>query len=298
MLPPGVSFRAIEAASPRAFANYCQWTARMLGSRGIADHTLEENLTQLEKHLSSVLLPEEQQAVAPFLTQGRQACTQLPYTYERVPDEQSLALAREIFLAAILSGQREAAINIVEEALRNGASHVDIYVKLFAESLHEVGELWEMNKISVAQEHMATAITQYAIASIYPRLPSPSQHRGIMVVTGVAGELHQIGANLVADSMEANGWAVQFLGTNLPHSAILSVLEQSSVDILCISTTLLGSLTSVVDLIQTVREKLRDRTPKIILGGSAYRLAARFANEVGAAGAFTDLRQAVNVLCD
>ena len=182
--------------------------------------------------------------------------------------------------------------------MRNGTSHVEIYVKVFAESLHEVGELWEMNKISVAQEHIATAITQYAIASIYPRLPSPSSRRGSMVVTGVAGELHQIGANLVADAMEANGWTVQFLGTNLPHSAVLSVLEKSSVDVLCISTTILGNLTSVVNLIQTVQDKLRDQTPRIILGGSAYRLAAQFAREVGAAEAFTDLRRAVNMLCN
>ena len=97
---------AIEAASPRAFGNYCQWTARMLGSRGIPAHTLEEYLTQLEKHLSLVLLPDEQQAVAPFLAQGRQACTQLSHTDEREPADPSVALAREVFLAAILSGQK------------------------------------------------------------------------------------------------------------------------------------------------------------------------------------------------
>ncbi len=69
--------------------------------------------------------------------------------------------------------------------------------------------------------------------------------RGSMVVTGVAGELHQIGANLVADAMEAKGWMVRFLGTNLPHSSVLSAVEQSSADILCISTTIVANLPAV-----------------------------------------------------
>ena len=50
---------AIEAGSPEAFADYSRWTARMLGARGIAAHTLDENFAQLEKHLSAELLPEE-----------------------------------------------------------------------------------------------------------------------------------------------------------------------------------------------------------------------------------------------
>src|SRR5271154_2335918 len=46
---------AIEAGSPEAFADYSRWTARMLGGRGIAAHTLEENLAQLAKHLFAAL---------------------------------------------------------------------------------------------------------------------------------------------------------------------------------------------------------------------------------------------------
>jgi methanogenic corrinoid protein MtbC1 len=174
---------------------------------------------------------------------------------------------------------------------------VDLYVNVFAESLHRIGKLWELNKISVAQEHMATSITQYAIAAIYPRLASPAVRLGSMVVTGVAGELHQIGANLVADSMEAHGWSVRFLGSNLPHSSVLATVEESSADVLCISTTIVANLPSVVDLVQTVRGKLKERAPKIVLGGAAYRLATKFAQEVGAALAETDLRRAIATLC-
>jgi methanogenic corrinoid protein MtbC1 len=287
---------AIEADSPQAFADYARWTARMLGARGIDAHTLEENLDQFEKHIAAVLLPEEHDAVLTFLTQGREACTGPEQTSDQQPSDKRMGLTRQLFLSAILGGQRHAALKVINEALRDGHSHVDIYVEVFAESLHRVGELWEMNKITVAQEHIATSITQYAIATVYPSLVPAAIHRGNMVVSGVSGELHQIGANLVADSMEANGWAVRFLGTNLPHSSVLSTVKEISADVLCISTTLVANLPSVVELVRAVRSKLGERAPKIVLGGAAYRLAPQFASEIGTTEAVIDLRQGLTML--
>lgn len=287
---------AIEAGSPEAFAGYSRWTARMLGARGIAAHTLEDNLAQLEDHLSGVLRSEELQIVSNVLARGRDACREPESSLPARRSREGLEVTSQAFLTAILGGQRHAALNIVEEALRTGNSPVDIYVDVFAESLHRVGELWEMNTISVAQEHMATSITQYAIAAIYPKLVPAAVHRGSMVVTGVAGELHQIGANLVADAMEAKGWTVRFLGTNLPHSSILAAVVESSAQILCISATIVANLPSVAALVRVVRSNLTHRAPKIVLGGAAFRLAPQFPEEIGATE-IGDLRGALSALC-
>ena len=288
---------AIEAGSPEMFGDYMRWTARMLGARGIAAHTLEENLDHLGKHLPSVLLPDESQEVLTFLTRARQAYFS-PETASRTQQSGgSLALVSRVYLAAILSGQREAAINIIEEALQASHSHVDIYVDVFAEAQHRVGDLWELNKITVAQEHAATSITEAAIAAIYPRQVSSATYRGSMAVAGVLGEEHQIGANLFAKIMEANGWKTRFLGTNLPHASVLAALETSAVDVLCISTTLVSNLPAAVGLVRTVRNKFKKAPLKIILGGAAFKLAsARFAQEVGADDV-TDLRGALTILC-
>jgi methanogenic corrinoid protein MtbC1 len=288
---------AIEAGSPEAFGDYARWTARMLGARGIAAHTLEQNLAQLERRLGAVLPPEEREAVLAFLARGRSACLQPEPAPGEQPSDGPLGLTAQIFLSAILGGRRQAALNVVEEAWRAGHNLVDIYADVFAQSLHRIGRLWELNKITVAQEHTATSITQYAIAAIYPRLVPAAVPRGAMVVTGVAGELHQIGANLVADAMEANGWTVRFLGTNLPHSSVLSAVQEISADVLCVSTTMVPSLPSAADLVRTVRGHLGERAPRIVVGGSAYRLAADFSREVGAVAAITDLRQAIATLC-
>jgi methanogenic corrinoid protein MtbC1 len=287
---------AIEAGSPEAFADYGRWTSRMLAARQISAHTLEENFVQLEKHLSAVLVTTQREMLHGFLTRGQEACMESQRAPDAPATDDELALTKQLFLAAILSGKRQPAMNIIDEALRAGHSHVSLYVDVFAQSLYRVGELWEANKINVAQEHLATAITQYAIAGIYARLPPSEIVRGSMVITGVAGEMHQIGANLVADAMEANGWSVQFLGSNLPASAVVDAVEESSADILCISTTIIANLHSVAELTDAVRARLGELSPKIVVGGGAYRSVPTFAADVGAS-VFTDLRQALAALC-
>jgi len=287
---------AIEADAPQAFRDYVQWTARMLGARNIDAHSMEESLAQIEIHISPLLQPADRDVVAAFLASGRQACAQPEPVSAAQADDGPLALTQRAFLAAILSGQRRAALTVIEEALRNGALHVDIYVDVISEALHAIGSLWEQNKISVAQEHMATAIAQYVVAMIYPRIAPAAETRGSMVVTGVCGELHQIGPNLVADAMEANGWSVRFLGTNLPNTTILSTLDEVAPDVLCISTTLVANLPSAAELIRDIRTKLGERAPRIVLGGAAYRLTPRFAQDTGSAEVILDLRHALQTL--
>jgi methanogenic corrinoid protein MtbC1 len=288
---------AIQASSPEAFADYARWTARVLGARGIDARSLEENFAQIEEHLSPVLSQADRKAVSTFLKSGRQACSSRAAASQTQSPDDPYRLTERAFLRAILGGQRQAALGIVEEALRNGASHVDIYVDVITESLRRVGSLWEQNKISAAQEHMATAISQYVIAMIYPRLVPASPSRGSLVVTGVSGEQHEIGANLVADALEENGWAVRFLGTNLPHSIILSTIEEVAAEVLCISTKLVANLPSAADLIRIVRRKREVKDLRIMVGGAAYRIAPKFVEEFESVEAITNLRQALVKLC-
>ena len=222
---------ALESGSPESFADYSRWTGSMLAARGIANDSLAENFERIGHHLSAIVSGDEYLEVSTFLSCGVTASLHANAIAETCEPDNPLRLTQEVYLAAILSGQRQTAVTVVEEALRAGVSLVDLYVDVFAEALHRVGKLWETNKITVAQEHLATAITQYTIAAVYPKLVSSGPRLGRMIVTGVCGELHQIGANLVADAMESRGWNVQFLGSNMPHGSIIQAIEESSADV-------------------------------------------------------------------
>jgi MerR family transcriptional regulator, light-induced transcriptional regulator len=286
---------AVETGAAAPFEDYARWTVRTLSARGIASSFVKENLEQVAAFYASRVSSDEQQLAGAIVAAACRACDEPVATEAPGALASGLQLSRNLFLQAILKGQRQAALTVAEEALRAGHAVRDVYVELFQASLYEVGRLWETNRITVAEEHMATAITQYVVARMYPQLGTSERGRGRMIITGVEGELHQIGPNMVADVLEADGWDVRFLGTNMPHAGILQAIEEHEAQVLGISTTMLFNLPKVSALVAAVRAKLQARAPRIVLGGSAFRLAPELYRELGAQGFAPDLREAVTL---
>ena len=191
-----------------------------------------------------------------------------------------LDLTRRVFLQAILGGHRQAALNIVMAAYRKGFAVPDIYIEVFQEALYEIGRLWESNRISVAAEHRGTAITQYVIAQLYQNMEPSAERRGAMVITGIKGELHQVGANMVADMLEADGWDVRFLGANVPSEGVVAAVRDHNADVVGISTTMRFNIPQVVALVATLRRDFGKAAPRILLGGSAFRAAPALPEEL------------------
>ena len=287
---------AIESGSAEAFCDYARWCARLLHGYGIAARFVAENLEQVGKALAA-RVPAGAAMIDSLVQAAAAAARETPR--ETVPADiappSPFALPRSVFLQAILNGRRRDALTVVREALLERVSTADLYVHIFQTALYEIGALWEQGRISVAQEHLATATVQYVIAQVYAQLPMPPATRGNAVVTGVQGEFHQVGANLVADMLEADGWNVRFLGTNMPHRGIIEAIEETPTALLGISATMLFNLPHVRELVRDVRESLGANAPRIIVGGSAFRLCPEFCAEIGVEGPAADLVSAVQL---
>jgi diguanylate cyclase (GGDEF)-like protein/PAS domain S-box-containing protein len=288
---------AIEAASREAFEDYARWKARVLGARGADTRVIVETMNHLERYITQVLDPAERGTVSAFLDWGRKAGVEREPSNAVTPQSGPLGITASAFLDAILCGDRHAALEIVEDAISGGARHLDIYEDVIAETLHTIGTLWEQNRISIAQEHIATTIAQFVIASLSEQPARTSPYRGKMIVASVPGDRHQIGAALVAEAMERHGWRVCSLGANLPPGAILEMTANTLPDVLCISTTLVASLPSTVELIKAVRVRLGQRVPRIVLGGAAYQVVTPCSLDAGSVEVVSSLREAVEMLC-
>lgn len=185
--------------------------------------------------------------------------------------DDSVAVAlRQEYLREILAGKRNAALELIMNAYHGGYSIPGIYMDVFQEALYEIGRLWETNRITVADEHMGTAITQFVMSNLYPHLEIAEERRGKVVMTGVQGELHQVGANMVADVLEADGWDVMFLGTNVPAAGIIQSIRQHGADLFGISSTMLFNIPKVVQLVEAVRREFGE-SMRIMLGGGAFK---------------------------
>ena len=277
---------AVEADNPSAFAAYAQWTARVLAARGIESRFLAENLTQVQGALAARLDAPRARVVAEYVQRALAALAAEP----ELPKGSVLSLSAQVFLQAILTGQRYAAVQIAREALRSGLSLAELYIDVFQPALYEVGAGWESNRLTVAQEHVATAITQYVMAQVYEAPDTrKAAAKGHVVLTGVEGELHNVGAVMVGDLLETSGFRVRFLGTNLPASAILGVIRESAPSHIGISVTMLFNIGAVRQLIHTIRTEFAERVA-IVVGGAAFRTHPDLWRQVAADGYAADLR--------
>jgi methanogenic corrinoid protein MtbC1 len=287
---------AVQSGSASAFDNYALWTARVLDARGIEPHFLIENLQQAGTELRSTLDAEDSATIQRFIDG---ACTVIrtagPVATGSTDPNDEFAADLNLYIEAVLGGHRTAALNVALELLRRGLSVPDVYTRLLQAALYEVGRRWELNEISVSTEHMATAITQFVVSHLYLHLDIPDRKHGNAIVTGVQGELHQLGANMVADVLEADGWNVRFLGTQMPHNEIMKAVEEHEPRLIGISTTMLFNLSHVADLVELIRASSGVDT-RIIVGGGAFRHNNGAWRDVGADGLGRDLRQTVDMV--
>ena len=157
---------------------------------------------------------------------------------------------------------------IVKKLLTDGILIKDLYVNLFQRSLYEVGVLWEANKISVATEHFCTAVTESMISLSYPYVFAGKYQGKKAIITCTPGEHHHIGARMVADYFELNGWDGLYLGTEAPDEEIINFITDNYPDLLAVSMSVSYSLKTLQTLIGKVRQRFPDLP--IVLGGQGF----------------------------
>lgn len=175
----------------------------------------------------------------------------------------------EIFLDGLLSGNRNMCVSISQKLLDEETEIKNLYENLFQRSMYKVGELWEANKISVATEHMATAIVESILSVVYPHIFSEEHLDKKAVVSCVPGEFHQLGAKMVADMFELNRWHGYFLGSNTPNEDLLMLIDELKPDLLCVSISIYFNFSNLVSTIEKVRNNYKDLD--ILVGGQAFR---------------------------
>ncbi len=175
----------------------------------------------------------------------------------------------DIYKENLLNGRRNECSNIVRQLLEDGIELKDLYVHLFQRSLYYVGTLWETNQITVAMEHLYTSITESLISMSYPYLFAKQRCGRKAVILCTPGEFHQIGARMVADYFELNGWDGYFIGVNTPEEDLIKLIDKYTPDILAISLSFLMNLKALRKLILTIRESFKEL--KIIVGGQGFR---------------------------
>lgn len=200
---------------------------------------------------------------------------------------------RRRFLDAQLSGDRRGALRLTLDAcLEHGASILDVQLKIIQEAQRELGRLWQEDRINIAQEHMATAIAQLALAHLYQHADPIASSGQRVIVACVEGELHEFPARLVSDALDLAGFTVKHLGANVPTESLLSIIEAEQPDLLALSVTMSFNTPALRDAVAQVRRATQGRLP-IIVGGHACRWGKGLPGELGVDGTAADAAEVV-----
>jgi MerR family transcriptional regulator, light-induced transcriptional regulator len=110
----------------------------------------------------------------------------------------------------------------LEKILNHGAVEMGrsaLLQQTLAPLIEEIGSSWRKGQLRAVQEHLATAMIRTFVGN-FSRGYALGENAPRIVVTTPAGQLHELGALLVAATAENHGWRVSYLGPSLPSEEI------------------------------------------------------------------------------
>lgn len=196
------------------------------------------------------------------------------------------------FLIAVLTGDDEKALEIAKNCISLSGDVATFYTEIVQPVMYELGSLWEGGKISVLEEHLATSIVSKILAILYEKQKIHKSRRTYKaIVTAAPNEYHELGARMLADLLEAEGWKVYYLGANVPEGSIISMVEKVKPELLCISVTLIYNVERAERIIREV--KRMKAPPKVLVGGLAFNLNPSLYKKIGADLWAKDVKNAI-----
>lgn len=196
----------------------------------------------------------------------RPAAASPPALRRQVDGDAALLAAR--FADALTAGDGHRAEAIALEARSSGLSIAAVHGRVITPAMNIIGDLWERGEISVAEEHLATVICHRVLAALHGTIRGlPGIARGNVLLATPAGQRHALGLRMVADVLEAAGYAVTHLGADVPADALRHAVRRYEPDALGLSLTMPEGVASLEEAIDAARE-VRPDLP-ILLGGRA-----------------------------
>ncbi len=199
----------------------------------------------------------------------------------------------EKYMVALLSGDRKKSRSVVEEAMQTGVPAHSIYVDMIWPVMVEIENLFRADKINVVQEHLATRINRTIIDQLQNKLPHKDENNKKVVICCAQSQIQELGAQMMADLFESDGWEVRFVGGGLNNDDILEYIHGVSPQLLVIY----GAEPIQAPEIRQLVDKIRsiDAWPdlRIMLSGGVFNRAEGLWEEIGADLFAADAAQAL-----
>jgi MerR family transcriptional regulator, light-induced transcriptional regulator len=202
------------------------------------------------------------------------------------------------YLAAITRGERRRAFATVAAARDAGLDLRTLYLEVFQPALREIGRLWQANRLTVAEEHLATAITQSAMLHLFGTLEFPEPAGPLLIAACVDAERHEIGLRMLCDFLDLEGWETFYLGAAVPAESLARMVRDRRPRAVALSASIAPHLPQLRDAIAAVREAAAPDPPLVVVGGRPFLEQPGLAATLGADLTASDAAEAAALLME
>ncbi|MCL4298760.1 MAG: corrinoid protein [Anaerolineae bacterium] len=203
-------------------------------------------------------------------------------------------MSLETIYAAVLKGNAKVAVAEAQATLEAGVPAEDILQQACIPAMTEVGRLFETGEKFVPEMLIAARAMQSTVNLLKPHLiEADIKKLGKVVIGTVAGDLHDIGKNLVGMMLEGAGFEVIDLGTDVSPEAFVKAVQEHQADMVGLSALLTTTISSMKETIDALKEAGLRQQVKVMVGGAP--ISQDYANQIGADGYSADAGSAPRV---
>lgn len=271
---------ALAFDSEPLFRWYAGWVALLFDTVGVERSDLIDNLDALEAAARDVLPPTEHPALARIVQAGKDAAAAAAEIPSHVALDDPEDAVRERFLDAQLAGDRRAACAIVAERMAARPSVSALIRDVLRPCQLELGRRWHRGEVSVAQEHVGTAVAQLALATACTSGTYAPRRAPRILAVCPEGELHELALRMAAEQIEEGGYDVHYVGASTPSRALSALASDLRPAAVVASVSLSENLPALVGLIDALRAGAAD--VPVLVGGLPFEIDAGIGPRVGA----------------
>jgi corrinoid protein of di/trimethylamine methyltransferase len=186
---------------------------------------------------------------------------------------------------AIVEGNKDEAVQMAQRAIAEKMDLNAVIDKGYILGIQKVGQLWEEGEYFLPELITSAECMKAAMVILQPELEKAQiqmRSAGTVVIGTVEGDIHDIGKNLVASILSANGFDVIDLGADVKLETFIEKAEELNADLICLSALLTTTMTGQKKLIELLKEKGLYGRYKVMVGGAPVN--QKWADDIGADG--------------
>jgi 5-methyltetrahydrofolate--homocysteine methyltransferase len=207
-----------------------------------------------------------------------------------VPREQIQRLA-----TAIMEGNADAARDAATRLNLANVAPMDVVNLAIKPAMDEVGRKYDRLEVFLPELVLAGEAAQEALKILFTKEGREALAKGKIVIGTIQGDIHDIGKNITAAILSANGYAVVDIGNDVPPDKFIEIAKSEKADFIGLSCLLTPSMFFMRDVVRRLKDEgIREKFQVIVGGAAVY---PDWAREVGADGWAKDAERAVQ-LCD